>query len=236
MAMQGSRFMCYLNSNLAKEVGRLVGWREKIFGRRYQSIPISSEEWAQVARLRYVLSHGVKEGLVEKVTQWPGVHCAHALLTGATVEGHWYDRTQEYAARRRNETVDPMQFATLEVLELSPLPCWKHLPVETQRRLVAAMVADIEQEATARRERTGSQVLGVSAILGQHPFDRPARSKKSPAPLFHAATKRARDELYAAYAWFVDAYRQASEKLRSGIREVAFPDGSFPPAQPFVVG
>jgi hypothetical protein len=228
--------MCYLNSNLAKEVGRLVGWREKIFGRRYQSIPISSEEWAQVARLRYVLSHGVKEGLVEKVTQWPGVHCAHALLTGATVEGHWYDRTQEYAARRRNQTVDPMQFATLEVLELSPLPCWKHLPVETQRRLVAAMVADIEQEAAARRERTGSQVLGVSAILGQHPFDRPARSKKSPAPLFHAATKRARDELYAAYAWFVDAYRQASEKLRSGIREVAFPAGSFPPAQPFVVG
>jgi hypothetical protein len=102
--------------------------------------------------------------------------------------------------------------------------------------LVAALVADIEQEAAAQRERMGSQVLGIAAILGQHPFDRQARTKKSPAPLFHAASKRAREELYAAYAWFVDAYRQASAKLRSGNRDVAFPAGSFPPALPFVVG
>ena len=79
-------------------------------------------------------------------------------------------------------------------------------------------------------------MLGVSAILGQHPFDRPARTKKSPAPLFHTATRRARDELYAAYAWFVGAYRRASEKLRAGKRDVAFPAGCFLPAQPFVVG
>ena len=235
-ARQLSRFMCFLSSNLAKEIGRLVGWREKFFGHRYQSTPISSEEGAQVERLRDLLSHGVKEGLCEKVTDWPGVHCVQALMDGATVEGHWYDRTKEYAARRRKKDFDPMEFATLEVVELSPLPCWKHLPVETQRKLVAALVAGIEQEAAAERERTGSQVLGVSAILGQHPFDRPARPKKSPAPLFHAASKRTRDELYAAYAWFVDAYRQASEKLRSGNRNVAFPAGSFPPALPFVAG
>jgi hypothetical protein len=100
--------------------------------------------------------------------------------------------------------------------------------------LIAEMVTDIEQEAAAKRERTGSQVLGVAAVLGQHPFDRPARPKRSPAPLFHAATKLARDELYAAYSRFLDAYREASAKLRSGIRDVKFPAGSFPPALPFV--
>ncbi|HSJ74704.1 MAG TPA: hypothetical protein VK899_00705, partial [Gemmatimonadales bacterium] len=51
------------------------------------------EEAAQVDRLIYVLSNGVKEGLVARVEEWPGVHSAHALLTGEPLEGIWYDRT-----------------------------------------------------------------------------------------------------------------------------------------------
>jgi len=52
--------------------------------------------------------------------------------------------------------------------------------------------------------------------------------------LFHAASKSARQELYAAYGWFVAAFREAAEKLRAGDRTVSFPAGSFPPALPFV--
>ncbi len=235
-ALQLSRFMRYVNSNLARKIGRLVGWRDKIWARRYQAIVISSEEAAQTERFRYVLAHGVKEGLVEKITQWPGVHCAQALLTGETVTGTWFDETQAYAARRRGEKLDQTRFATLETLSLSPLPCWKHLPEEKQRKLVTDLIADIELEAAIRRQRTGSQVLGASAIRGQHPFGRPKKPKKSPAPLFHAASKAIRLELYEMYGWFVAAFREASEKLRAGNRLVPFPTGSFPPALPFVAG
>lgn len=82
--------------------------------------------------------------------------------------------------------------------------------------------------------RTGSQVLGYSAVRGQHPFDRPKKSKKSPAPLFHAASKAVRWDLYEMYGWFVGDFRNAAEKLRSGNRLVKFPVGSFPPGLPFV--
>ena len=235
-ALQLAQFMRYVNSNLARKVGRLVGWRDKIWARRYQAIVISSEEAAQVERFRYVLAHGIKEGLVERVTDWPGVHCGQALLTGEAVQGYWYDETQMYAARRRGEELDRMRFATLESLALSPLPCWKHLPEKTRRKLAADLIAEIEAEAAVRRQRTGSQVLGASAVRGQHPFDRPAKSKKSPAPLFHAASKVVRRELYEMYGWFVAAFREASEKLRAGNRLVSFPAGSFPPALPFVAG
>jgi hypothetical protein len=44
---------------------------------------------------------------------------------------------------------------------------------------------------TASRE-TGSQVFGVAAIRRQQPHGRPAKSKKYPAPLFHAASKAVR--------------------------------------------
>ena len=49
-----------------REVSRLTGWRDKVFARRYQAIPISEEEAAQVARLVYVLSNGCKEDLVAR--------------------------------------------------------------------------------------------------------------------------------------------------------------------------
>ena len=235
-AQQLASFMRYVNSNLARKIGGLVGWRDKIWSRRYQAIVISSEEEAQQARLRYCLAHGVKEGLVESVTDWPGVHCARSLMTGEVVEGVWFNQTLEYAARRRGEKFDRMKYATREVLVLSPLPCWRHLSEEMRRKLVADMVAEIDAEAAASRRRTGSHVLGVSAVLGQHPFDSPARPKKSPAPRFHAISKAAYAELYGMYAWFVASYRTASEKLRSGNRLVAFPTGSFPPALPFVAG
>ena len=129
-----------------------------------------------------------------------------------------------------------MRFATLETLTLSPLPCWKHLPEDRWRKLVAGLIAEIESEAAGRRQRAGSQVLGASAVRGQHPFDRPPKSKKSPAPLFHAASQAVRRELYAMYRWFAATFREASEKLRAGDRTVSFPSGSFPPALPFAVG
>jgi hypothetical protein len=49
--------MGYFCSKLAKEAGRLNGWTQKIFGRRYQAIVVSDEEPVQLERLRYGLAH-----------------------------------------------------------------------------------------------------------------------------------------------------------------------------------
>jgi hypothetical protein len=48
--------------------------------------------------------------------------------------------------------------------------------------------------------------------------DVPNRPKRSPAPLFHVATKAMRQQRWEAYAWFVGAYRKAAEKLKAGDR------------------
>ncbi len=235
-AHQLSQFMGDFCSKFAREVGRLTGWKQKIFSRRYQAIVVSGEEEAQIARLRYGLAHGAKEDLVERPRDWPGAHAIRALLEGEILEGLWFDRTQEYLARRRGERFDRLQYATREVLELDPLPCWKDLPEEVRRGRIAALAEDVEAEAAARRKRTGAKPLGPAAVLAQNPLRRPKKTKKSPAPAFHAATKAMRRELWNAYALFVAAYRDAAEKLRAGVRNVAFPLGSFPPALPFVDG
>jgi REP element-mobilizing transposase RayT len=235
-AHQLARFMGYVNSNIAREISRLYGWKDKIWSRRYQAIVVSGEEEAQVARLKYLLANGSKEGLVARPQDWPGVHVAKALVRGEDLTGTWFNRTQEYAARTRGESFDRYKYASRETLHLSPLPCWKHLPAKVWRARALELIQEIEAETALRMKRTGSQPLGAAAILGQHPHDRPKHSKKSPAPLFHAASAAVRRELWEAYRWFVAAFRDAAEKLRSGDRNAAFPIGSFPPALPFVGG
>jgi REP element-mobilizing transposase RayT len=231
-----SRFVGYFNSNLAREVSRLTGWTGKIWDRRYQAILISNEEEVQVARFRYVVSHGVKENLVANLRQWPGLQSIRQLADGEPLAGTWFDRTQEYLARRKGEAVDRLRYATPETVTLSPLPCWKNLSPEAYRQRVANLAAEIEEDAAAARKRTGTEPLGVAAILAQDPTNRPKRLKKSPAPLFHAVSKAMRHYFYEGFSWFVAAYRTAAEKLQRGDPDPHFPIGSFPPALPFVGG
>jgi hypothetical protein len=183
-----------------------------------------------------VIGHGVKEGLVERVVDWPGIHSAKARLLGESLTGHWLSRKDEYAARRRGEDFGPLEYATEETVVLSTIPCWEHLPAEEYRDRVRGLVEEVEEEAAADRERSGIPVLGPGAILAQDPQHRPRKLSKSPAPFVHAATKAARQALYQSYSRFAGEFRKAAEKLQRGDRDVGFPPGCFPPALPFVPG
>ena len=235
-AREAADFMRYTKSKLAREVNRLTYWRGPVFDRRYEMTVVTDEDAAQIERLRYVLSQSVKENLVEHLTQWPGVHCVDALLEGTTLTGHWFDRTQEFVARLRREDFSRLRYATVETVTFSPIPCWAHLPPEHYRARIAAMVESIESEAASARERDGTTVLGVAAILAYDPQHRPGSLARSPAPRVHAATKAARKAFYEIYAVFVGAFREASDRLRRGDRNAPFPVGCFPPALPFVAG
>ena len=106
-----SAFMCFVNGNLAKEAGRLQGWREKFWGRRYRAIPILDDR-SLVSRLRYALAHGCKEGLVLRPEDWPGANCVRALTRGEKLRGTWFDRTREYLAKRRQQKFSKREFTT----------------------------------------------------------------------------------------------------------------------------
>jgi REP element-mobilizing transposase RayT len=223
-------FMSYLAGNLAREVGKLHDWRDKIWARRYRAIVISHEEDAQVERLAYILGQGVKEGLVERPQYWPGVHCAAALLAGKDLEGTWFDRTGLYQARHRGQEATAADFAHAERIVFTPLPCWGHLEADVYRCRIAELIRKLVDEV--RRHRAGRGVLGKRAILAQHPHDKPLHSDRSPAPLVHAATQAVRVMLRTAYYEFVAAFREAAAQLRRGDRFVHFPAGAFPPALP----
>lgn len=226
------RFMTEVQSNLAREAGDLHDWNDRFWSRRYRHIPVSDEPEAQVARLRYCLAHGVKEGLVARCRDWPGAACVRALTEGEPLEGIWYDRTAYYEARRSRGRADLADFATPESVRLSPLPCWRHLDPEEIRERVVRLVTEIEQSAHRHRLATGAGVAGVRAVRRRDPHDRPKQTKRGVAPRFHAVTRGAFRALREAARAFAEEFRHAADLLRRGDPSPDFPPGAFPPAAP----
>jgi hypothetical protein len=229
-----AEFMRHLNSNIALELGRLHDWRQKFWSGPYSAVPVSEEPAAQIARLKYIFANSVKEQLVERVADWPGLHSAHQILACEPLVGTWVNHTYEYRQRRSGKQIEPEKFRSTETLSFSPLPCWDHLDQEAYKSRVADLVEQAENEAALERRDTGKRVQGRKAILRRNPHYSPPTEKRSRLPLFHAVGKETRRRMKEAFQAFLAAYAEASTRLREGYRDVAFPPGSFPPPMPFV--
>ncbi|MEM6792685.1 MAG: transposase [Acidobacteriota bacterium] len=227
-------FMCHLKTNLSKELGRLHDWPGALWHGRYHSVPVSDEPAAQIARLRYLLSQGVKEGLVMAPEDWPGVHPARPLRTGEAMKGKWIDRTRMYAASLRGKEIREADFTTPQEVQLEPIPALESPEFQGFRSELARLLEEIEEESLDHHRADGTAPAGVREILSMDPHHRPRKPARSPKPLFHAATRRVRDALIEGFREFLVAYRTAAEKLAAGDRSAQFPEGSFPARLPFV--
>ena len=227
-----AKFECYLNGNLAREVGRLHGWKEKVWSRRYTAIPIL-DDVAMVARLEYLLSHGCKEGLVASPQDWPGVSSLDAMLSGEPMKGIWFNRTAEWYARRRGKPFDKYAFATKHEVVLSPLPCWERLDENEYRARVEGMVRHIEDRTSADNRKARITPPGALHVLAEDPHNHPDQPSRSPAPLCHTSLPALRKEYLASHYAFIDVYMEASDLFRSGKLNTEFPIDCFPPPAPY---
>ena len=227
-----SKFMQQLQSNIAVKVGRLVGWRGRFFARRYSAEPIV-DEGAQIERLVYILSHGVKEGLVSRCRERPGLSCAQALLEGGTPSKHaWRNWTRRWKMQVYNG-VNVGRFSAecpgeTESLELTPLPCWAKLTADERGRVVGDLIAKIDATATNRTTHD------TRHIREQDPHGAPMRTTHRPRPKAHASTMLRWIEAVRRYKQFLATFRRASREWMSGAFDVEFPIHSFRPPTWFV--
>ncbi len=222
-----SHFMCFVNSNIAREAGRLHRWREKFWGHRYHAIAVLDDR-ALLERVRYILSHGCKEDLVRRPGDWPGAQCVEALTQGKKLFGTWRDRTSECRARQAGRKLADGEAKIRYEVALSPLPCWEGLDQAERQRRAAELVSEIECEHEMRR--AGKGVLGRGEVLRQDPHGLPVEVKRSRAPLCHSSEPELRENFRRAYRAFREAFGHAARLLRKKRKLVPFPDHSFPPS------
>jgi len=223
---QLAQFIGYVNGNIAREMGRLHGWRGPFWGRRCRPIPILDDD-ALVGRLKYILAQGVKEGLVVRPEAWPGATSTAGLL-GERLVGRWVHRDLETRALRRGQPVDPHEFTVYHDVPLTPLPCWQHLERSKQLEHVQSLIEDVVAGA---RSVHGETVRGCEAVLRDDPHHRPASAARGPAPACHAVSRSLRLAFRAMYRNFVDAFRRAAATAAAYIdpsTTALFPPGSYP--------
>ncbi|HIE69526.1 MAG TPA: hypothetical protein EYP98_04830, partial [Planctomycetes bacterium] len=100
-AKQLAQFTGHINGNVARELNRLNDSSGRVWQRRFRAVPVDGNERAQLERLKYLISHGVKERIVKRVRDWTGASSVPWMLDGAEVAGNWHHRTAQYNDQQR---------------------------------------------------------------------------------------------------------------------------------------
>ena len=198
---------------------------------------------SQVQCLRYILSQGVKEGLVAKPQLWPGVHSAKQLLAGSKLKGEWFDATAYAVARdrqsrkKRSRVATKAGFYRTYEVTLAPICPWKDLSAEEYRKRIRGLCAEIEEEG--RVTRAGRPPLGARGIRRiplSHRSELPAQpwlaDRRQMICWADARAPETRE--YVDRHWvFQRAFRAASMTYLAGDVAAKFPAGAFrPPVWP----
>ena len=221
-----SRFINYLNSNVALEMSRLTGWSGPFWAKRATTTAIVDDD-ALLQRLHYVMSQGVKEGLVSEVLEWTGASSSPGLLGDLTLSGVWINRDRETRANKRQRSGEPRTFREKLTITLSPLPQWRHLDAATRRGRYEEVAASIEARAAATRTKPP---LGMAEVRRWTTEDRAPEIERTPQPLCHASTKASRGTFRAAFRAYVDQFRKAAKALAETVMPhlSEFPRNCFP--------
>ena len=199
-------FMQTLKAQVAQELNERYGRRGPFWSRRFSAQPIFDDE-SLMERIFYVLMNPVRAGIAATAQEYPGLS---SLEANTGMRGACGPIELPIAL--------PPQWQGLDATELSVQKAWIRNELRAREKLV-------------REERVAKGLPRPKAerCLQIDPWERPKKPDFRPAPLCFAATKQARSAFAKLHAAFVQAYEAASEAFRSGVLDVMFPAGSFPP-------
>lgn len=228
------RFMQFLLSNIAVKVGRWVNWRARFWDRRYSCEPILDDD-AFLARVRYIKAHGVKEKLVARIEDWPGLTTQPEQLDGAVRSFPWRSWTKLWLELKRGirktlgrvERYSREGVEEMETLVLTPYPGWSQMSAAQRRDESVKIIRDVNEQYNWTKDPERKL---VKRLQGQSPLTRPKLSNHSKRPKCHASSEGQWLAYVLQYKAVVEAYRDAATRWLAGEWSAKFPDGCLIPA------
>jgi hypothetical protein len=229
-----AHFLRDLKSTIARAVPRHTPSYSGggVWGRRY-----SNEFLGKPADVEkyffYTVLQPVKDGLVEKISDYPGYNCFHDAVWGKKRKFKVMNWTAYYKATRWGQKVDKKDFLEEFTLEYARLPGHENL---TQKEYVSYMNRRLEeyrQEILKARDAEGKKFLGQAALKRIEPGSLPKSTKTSTLTTHRPRVLSKCDACRAEMNdWYYDIYfryKVASEQYRSGNFSVEFPEGTYRP-------
>jgi putative transposase len=212
-------FLEHFHKLFAKCQNALRGRWENFWSSEQTSVVRLVEPGDVLEKMTYALTNPVKDGLVERARQWPGVTSLEAMMRG----------TRLYASRPRHFFRDEGVMPETVSLSFSRPKGLEHLSAAEFVELVAERVRQVEEMVLVERRRTGARVLGRRGVLAQRCGDRPnnREPRRELNPRVAARSKWHRIEALLRNKAFRDAYAAARATFIAGVRDVLFPAGTY---------
>jgi REP element-mobilizing transposase RayT len=211
-------FMQYLDSLVARATNAALGRWEGFWSSETSYSAVAPGDTTDIVRkAAYILANPVAAGLVRTGSDWPGLWTAPDQLGSATLIAPrpkvFFRASGDMPERAELTLTVPRGFASAEEF----------------RSLVGATLAELEEETRREMAATGRGFLGRARVLAQEPFARPAAGepRRQLNPRVAARDKWKRIEALSRLVAFLRAYRTAWKALRSGVRDVVFPAGTY---------
>lgn len=226
------RFEQAVNREIAKRINRLRNTRGHFWERRYDEQMVAAEGDVLEAFL-YTVCNAVSHGLVEHPALWPGLNCyAHVLDEKDRVYVfNDYTAFSRACARAKHtgEQVSIKDFQTKHRLHITPLPEFKHLSSEERRAVLAKLIQRRVVRLKKERRAQGLGFLGREKILRQRFTAVPRSVKRAPRPICYTKSWEAKKRFMGWFMPWLESYREASRRFRSGEFLVQFPEHCIRP-------
>lgn len=210
------RFAQELHGNLARFLNALHRRFESAWSPGSYSAVALQDEGAVLEKASYTLANPVAAGLVEQGSHWPGLWSDPKLIGG---EGQSFERPDFFFDAEGEMPEEAV---------LAPVPPPGFTAGEFRKSLEARLSSK-EREHARNPDGTRRKFLGVKKVLAQHWWEHPGEDAPVGAlnPKVAAVDKWKRIEALDQAREFLDAYRIAFEKFRTGLRSVVFPPGTY---------
>lgn len=230
-------FMRDLNSSIARAVPRHTpeypGGR--FWGRRYSQEFVPGDEDIE-EQFFYTVLQPVQDGLVEKISDYPGYNCFHDAVWGLKRRFKVVRWGAYNAAKRDNPNVRYKDYVETVELFYKRVPGYEEL---SQREYALLMTEKLERrraEIVRARYAAGKGFAGARALRETSRGATPKSTKRStidshrPRVLSVCHTRRA--ECRAWYFEMFFLYKDCARRYRLGETGVVFPSGTYPPWLP----
>lgn len=206
-----------------------------LWGRRYSNeflpAPEDVENW-----FFYTVLQPVQDGLVEKISDFPGYNCFHDAVWGIKRKFKVMNWSAYYEAKRWNPRVQKISFLEEYTLEYKRLPGYEHLSQKEYAHLMMQKLEARRLEIVAKRYAEGKGFLGREALLKIKPGALPRQTKVSTRtshrPRVLCVCAKRRSETLDWYFEVHFRYKEASAAYRKGDYQALFPPGTYRPYKP----
>ncbi len=212
-------FIEHFHKLLAKCMNSHRGRWENFWSSEQTSVLRLVEPGDVLDKMVYALTNPVKDNLVAKVVDWPGVNAFGSIVGGDSIT----------AVRPEHFFREDGPMPATVALTFSRPPEFKDMAQDEFVGMLRSRVEAAERDAESKRQSTGARVQGRQGVLDQDWRDSPISQepRRELNPRVAAKDKWSRIEALQRNKEFGTGYRTAFDAFRKGLREVLFPAGTY---------